>query len=194
MQNEPLTVDALIAMIKDHSDKVRADGWEQAGKVGAAAVKPLAAVMTSGDADREVALAARRALWRIVHYVGRPGGEKELAAVLPELHGLLADAWPEALRREVLWMLSEIGGAESVPAIAACLKSSELLEDARSALERIPDEESLIALKVALMTVPERYRSHITQSLRARGVELSAERYPNQKLVPKPIVEENSTK
>ena len=187
MQDEPLTADALIAMIKDRSDKVRAEGWGRAGKVGAAAVKPLAAVMTSGDADREVALAARRALWRIVHYVGRPGGERESAAVLSELHGLLADAWPEALRREILWMLSEIGGAESVPAVVACLKSSELLEDARSALERIPGEESLAALAEALTAVPEKYRGRIAQSLRARGVNLREELYPSQKLVPKNV-------
>ena len=194
MQTDPLTVDALIAMIKDRSDKVRADGWTRAGKVGAAAVKPLAAVMTSGDADREVALSARRALWRIVHYVGRPGGEKESAEVLPELHGLLADAWPEALRREVLWMLSEIGGAESVPAVAACLKSSELLEDARCALERIPGEESLAALEEALTVVPEKYRNSIAQSLRGRGLDLDERLYPNQKLVPKVTAEKEKSK
>jgi hypothetical protein len=185
MQNEPLSVDALIAMIKDPSDRVRADGWARAGKVGAAAVKPLAAVMTSGDANREVAFAARRALWQIVHYVGRPGGEKQCAAVLPELHGLLADAWPESLRREVVWMLSEIGGAESVPALAACLKSAELLEDARCALERIPGEEALSALKEALVSVPEKHRNNIAQSLRGRGVALGEDLYPIEKLVPK---------
>ncbi|MCC6124772.1 MAG: hypothetical protein IT426_07420 [Pirellulales bacterium] len=189
MQNEPLTVDALIAMIKDRSDTERAKGWTRAGTAGAAAVKPLAAVMTSGDADREVALAARRALWRIVRYAGRPGGEKECAAVLPELQALLADAWPEALRREALWMISEIGGAESVPAVAACLKSSELLEDARSVLERIPGKESLAALNESLASVPERYRGNIAQSLRARGVALSEELYPNLELAPKPIAE-----
>jgi HEAT repeat protein len=185
MQIEAPTVDALIAKIKDRSDLVRAEGWASAGKVGSAAVKPLAAVMTSGDVDREVARAARKALWQIVHYAGRPGGEKECEAVLPELHALLADAWPEALRREALWMLSEIGGAESILPISACLKSSELLEDARCALTRIPGEESLSALKEALMTVPEKYRNNIVQSLRARGVELSTEQYPSQKLVPK---------
>lgn len=192
MQNETLTVDSLIAKIKDRSDKVRAEGWESAGKVGAAAVKPLAAVMTSGDADMEVARGARRALWQIVRYVGRPGGEKECAQVLPELHALLADAWPEALRGEVLWMLSEIGTAESVPTIVASLKSSSLLEDARCALSRIPGAESLQALKEALLTVPEKYRAHIAQSLRGRGVELSEELYPNRSLVPKEPVPEKT--
>jgi HEAT repeat protein len=189
MQNDPLTVDALIAMIKDRNDKVRADAWTRAGKTGAAAVKPLAAVMTSGDADREVALAALRALWRIIHYVGRPGGENEAAAVLPELHGLMAEAWPEALRREVLAMLSAIGGAESVPVVVASLTSSELLEDARCTLERIPGEESLAALKEALITVPEKYRNNIAQSLRSRGVKLDHKLYPNEKLVPKKSTE-----
>jgi hypothetical protein len=185
MQNEPLTVDALIAKIKDRNDKVRAEGWSSAGKVGATAVKPLAAVMTSGEVDMEVARAARHALWRIVHSASRPSSEKECEEVLQELQGLLADAWPEALRREVLWMLSEIGNAGSVADVAVCLKSSELAEAARCALERIPGEESLAALKEALMTVPEKYRNNVAQSLRARGVELSEEIYPSQKLVPK---------
>jgi hypothetical protein len=187
MQNVPLTVDALIAKIKDRSDKVRAEGWTQAGKVGAAAVKPLAAVMTSGEVDLEVARAARRALWRIVRYAGRPDGGAQRAETIQELQALLAEAWPEVLRREALWMLSEIGAAESVAAVAACLKSSDLLEDARCALTRIPGEESLAALKEALLTVPEKYRGHIAQSLRARGVELSEELYPHRRLVPKPL-------
>jgi hypothetical protein len=190
MQNEPLTVDALIAKIKDRNDKVRAEGWMNAGKVGAAAVKPLAAVMTSGEIDVEIARASRHALWQIVHSASRSGGEKDCAEVLVELQGLLADAWPEALRREVLWMLSELGNAGSVPGVEACLKSSELVEAARCALERIPGEESLAALKEALISVPEKYRNHIAQSLRARGVELSEEIYPSQKLVPKPQVPE----
>ncbi len=189
MQTEPFTVDALVAMIKDRSDKVRAEGRARAGRVGAAAVKPLAAVMTSGDVNREVAHAARHALWVVVRCAGRPGGEKQRAAVLPELHGLLADAWPEALRREALWMLSEIGGAESVAAVTACLKSSHLLEDARCALERIPGEQSLAALKEALITVPEKYRNNIAQSLRCRGVALDEKLYPNEKLVPKHFAE-----
>jgi hypothetical protein len=193
MQNETPTVDALIAKIKDRSDKVRAEGWASAGKVGAAAVKPLAAVMTSGDADLEVARAARRALWQVVHYVGRPGGEKERSEVVPELQALLADAWPEALRREVLWMLSEIGTAESVATIAASMKSSSLLEDARCALTRIPGEESLQALKEALLSVPEKYRPHIAQALRGRGMELSEELYPSQRLVPTAKIPEKTS-
>jgi HEAT repeat protein len=194
MQNEPLTVDTLIAKIKDRGDQVRAEGWRNAGKVGAAAVKPLAAVMTSGDVDREVAHAARRALWQIVRYSGAAGNETAREEVLPELHALLADAWPEALRREAIWMISEIGGAESVSPLAACLKSSELLEDARCGLERIPGEESLSALKEALLTVAEKYRNNVVQSLRARGVELSCEQYPILKLTPKKTEEKAEEK
>ncbi|HUT44918.1 MAG TPA: hypothetical protein VMX36_01485, partial [Sedimentisphaerales bacterium] len=63
-------VDELIAGIKDSSDKVRTEAWLDAGPVGAPAVKPLAKVMT--DDDLEVARAAKRALWQIVRYTGRP--------------------------------------------------------------------------------------------------------------------------
>ena len=102
MQSEEFTVDGLIAKIKDKSDKVRAEGWLSAGKVGAAAVKPLAAVTISGDSDLEVAWAAKRALWQIVHDLGRTNNQNHRDAVLSELHALLTDDWPDAFRREVL--------------------------------------------------------------------------------------------
>jgi len=53
-------VDELMAGIRDENDKVRAEAWLGAGEVGAAAVKPLAKVMT--DKDFEIARAAKRGL------------------------------------------------------------------------------------------------------------------------------------
>ena len=138
MQEEKNARDDLIAKIKSKEDKVRADACRKAGQVGASAVKPLAAINISGDVEREVARSAKRAMWQIVRYAGRPKAEDERNAVVTELQGLLADAWPDALRRDVVWMLAEIGGDDCIPALVQVLKNSELLEDVRCALMQIP--------------------------------------------------------
>jgi hypothetical protein len=173
-------VDELIAKIKSQDEKVRARAWLGAGQVGAAAVEPLAETMT--DANREVALAAKRALAQIVHDAGRPGAEEQKKAVIAELPLLLGDRRPVAVRREVLWLISEIGGDESVDAVAALLTNAELREDARCALQRIPGDKSLAALRAGLGSLPADFRPAVAESLRARGVPVSG--YPDQKLVP----------
>lgn len=170
----------LIAKITDKNDKVRAEAWLNAGKVGAPAVKPLAEVMT--DADFQIARAAKRGLWKIVHHVGRPGAAREKRPVVAELLGLLSDNRPVAVRREVVWMLSEIGGARCVGPVAELLSNKELREDARMVLQRLPGERSLRALRRGLRTVPEEFKINIAQSLRARGVKVPG--LPCQKLVP----------
>jgi len=173
-------VDGLIAGIKSSSDKVRTEAWLGAGKAGAPAVKPLAKVMT--DNDLEVARAAKRALWKIVRYTGRPGANQERRAVETELVRLLGDDQPVAVRREVLWMLSEIGARRSIEAVAGLLKNEELREDARMSLERIPNRRALAALKAGFEAAPEDFKPNIAQSLRKRGEEVAG--YPCKKLVP----------
>jgi HEAT repeat protein len=173
-------VDELIAKIKSQDEKVRTRAWLGAGQVGAAAVKPLAETMT--DANREVALAAKRALAQIVHDAGRPGANQQEKAVMAELPLLLGDERPAAVRREVLWLISEIGGDESVDAVAALLTNTELREDARCVLQRIPGDKSLAALRAGLKSLPADFRPAVAESLRARGVPVSG--YPDQKLVP----------
>ncbi len=173
-------VDELITKIRDESDKVRTDAWLSAGEVGAPAVKPLATVMA--NQALEIARAAKRGLWKIVRHSGRPGADAERKAVIAELIPLLADEQPGPVRREVLWMLSEIGGEESVEPIASVLSSKELREDTRMALERIPGGASIEALKAALKAAPEDFKLNIAQSLRQRGVEVPG--LPCVKLVP----------
>jgi len=173
-------VDKLIAGIRDDDDKVRAKAWLGAGKFGAAAVKPLAKVMT--DKDFEVARAAKRGLWKIVRYAGRPGAGNEKRAVVGELVELLGDEQPVPVRREVLWMLSEIGDRKSIKPIAALLSNRELREDTRMVLQRIPSKSALAALKAGLKAAPEDFKLNIAQSLRQRGVKVSG--LPCVKLVP----------
>jgi len=177
---EKSPVEDLIARIKDKDDKVRAEAWLNAGKIGAPAVKPLAAVMS--DEDFEIARAAKRGLWQIVRYVGRPGADNERKAVVAELVPLLRDGQPVGVRREVMWMASEIGGDESVEPVAALLSNAELREDARMVLQRLPGEKSLAALRRGLEAVPQEFKFNIAESLRARGVKVAG--FPSQKLAP----------
>lgn len=179
-----MTLDELIAKIKSDSPDTRTDAWQKAGQVGAPAVKPLAKLVATGEL--EVGRAAKRGMWKIVRTVGAPGAKKpDKLAVLVQLIDLLDDAQPVAVRREVVWMISELcGGGPAVAPVAGLLKNKELREDARCCLERIPGDKSLGALKAALETVPDDFKINIAQSLRARGVDVSEEKYPCQKLVP----------
>lgn len=173
-------VDELIAGIKSNSAEKRTQAWQSAGKVGAPAVKPLAKIMT--DDELEVARAAKRALWQIVRYTGRPSANQERRAVETELVELLGDEQPVAVGAEMLWMLSEIGARRCIEPIAGLLRNKDLQEDARMALERIPNRRALAALKTGFEAAPKDFKANIAQSLRKRGEEVDG--YPCQKLVP----------
>ncbi|MHC4558916.1 MAG: HEAT repeat domain-containing protein [Planctomycetota bacterium] len=175
------SVKNLISQIKDESAEVRTEAWQRAGDIGAPAVRALSKAMT--DENLEVARAAKRALWKIVRAVGAPKANKKKIAVEKQLIKLLSDEQPVAVRREVLWMLSEIGGRNSTGPIAKAMQKNELREDARMALERIPSPRAVKALKSAFEQAPEEFKPNIAQSLRKRGEEVAG--YPCQKLVPK---------
>ena len=181
MSMQSKALEELLAGVKDAGDKVRTQAWLNAGKAGAAAVKPLAAVMT--DSNLEVARAATRALWQLARHAGRPGADKDKQAVEKELIGLLNNENSLSVRREVLWMLSEIGAGDSVKPIVELLKNDELREDARLALERIPTKSAVAALKAGFEVAPEDFKPNLAQSLAKRGQQVAA--YPSQKLVPK---------
>jgi len=182
-------VEDLIAKIKGKDENARTDAWVNAGRIGAPAVEPLATVMA--DPDLETARAAKRGLWQIVRHAGRPDAGKERRAVVAQLILLLKDGRPDGVRREALWMLSEIGGKESVKPVAALLQSGELREDARCALERISGKQSLQALQAALDSVPDDFKQNIAQSLRKRGVEVEGfpcvKRKPTKETKVKPL-------
>lgn len=173
-------VQKLISKIRDDSAKVRTEAWQNAGEVGAPAIKTLAKVMT--DENLEVARAAKRAIWKIVRHAGRPGAGKEKRAALGELLELLGDEQPVPVRREVLWMLSEIGNRKTVEPIAALLSNRDLREDARMVLQRIPTKNALAALRAGLKAAPEDFKLNIAQSLRQRGAKVRG--YPCAKLIP----------
>ena len=173
-------VDELMTGIRDDNAKVRTKAWLSASEVGAVAVKPLAKVMT--DENLEVARAAKRAVWNIVRHAGRPKAYNEKRAVVGELVELLGDEQPVPVRREVLWMLSEIGTRRSIRPIAALLSNRELREDARMVLQRIPSKRAVAALRAGLKAAPEDFKLNIAQSLRQRGMKVRG--LPCVKLVP----------
>jgi HEAT repeat protein len=173
-------VNRLIKKLKSSDAETRTEAWQSAGDIGAPAVKPLAMVMT--DDDLEVARAAKRAMWKIVRHTGRPGAPKARIAVVGKLCGLLGADQPVSVRREVLWMLSEIGGMQAIRPIAELLSDEHLREDARGVLERIPIERAVQALKAGFEVAPEDFKPNLAQSLRKRGVKV--EGYPCVKLVP----------
>ena len=160
----------LMSGIRDDDASVRTKAWQSADKVGAPAVKPLARVMT--NKDLEVARAAKRGLWKIVRHVGRPKSGNKKRAVIGKLVELLGDDQPVPVRREVLWMLSEIGDRNAIEPMAALLSNEELREDARMALQRIPTKAALAALRAALKAAPDDFKLNIAQSLRQRGAKV----------------------
>lgn len=205
---EELTVKQLMAGIKDRDAEVRAAACQSAGKVGAAAVRPLAKLMAEMDAglaqltkgsgagkddkeqiayQLEVGRSAKRGLWVLVRHAGRPGADDERKPVEGRLCNLLGGDQPVAVQREVLWMLSEIGGGPAIQAIRdmpGILENKDLREDARCAVERIPGEAATQALLEALEMSYDDFRLAIAHSLRVRGVEVDKKKYPPQKLVP----------
>lgn len=172
-------INDVIAKIKSSDDKVRGPAWQGAAPLGAPAVKPLVAVMA--DNNFEVGRAAKRALWKIVRHAGRPGADNEAAGVTTELTSSLTGN-PAPVRRELLWMLSEIGGDEAVPPMAPLLADAEVRDDARCCLQRMPGQLSLAALKQAFASAPEEFKYALAESLRARGEQVSG--YASRKLVP----------
>ncbi|MBC8870042.1 MAG: HEAT repeat domain-containing protein [Planctomycetes bacterium] len=177
-----MSVQELIAGIRSEDAGTRCAAWQTAGEYGASAVIPLAAVMGESGVDQEVARAAKNGLWAVVRSAWPPGTDAADGSVVSALIELLKGEQPVAVRREALWMLSEIGGAESVEAIAGLVTNGQLREDARCALERIPGEKSLDALKQAFDAAAEDFKSNLAQSLRARGETVDG--VPCRKLTP----------
>jgi len=177
-------VDDLIRRLRSADDGVRGPAWQHAGPLGAPAVAPL--VRTMSDPDRETARAARRALWSVVDYAGRPGADPERAEVAAELSTVLDRVTePVATRREAVWMLSTIADSAAVDVVAARLKEAELREDARCVLQRIPGKQALMALRVALMEATDDFAAALADALRARGEVVPGR--PSRRLVPSRI-------
>lgn len=172
-------IDDLIARIRNQEDTVNAPAWQSAETCGAPAVRPLTDLLS--DPDVETARRAKRALYRIVRHAGRPGSEGEAKAVEDALVAGL-NSRESHVRRELIWMLSELATSSAVAPLAALLADAEVREDARCALTRIPGDKATEALRAALETAPVDFRPALAESLRQRGEKVRG--YPSCKLVP----------
>lgn len=170
---------ALIEAIRSPDDKIRGDAWTTAERFGPASIRALAGLLT--DPQVEVARAARRALQRVVRHCGRPGAKADRATAQAELISLLQATAP-AVRKEAVWMLSEIGDARAVTAMAGLLGDPETQEDARCALLRMPAPQALKAFRRAWKSASEEFRPALAEALRQLGDKV--EGYPSAKLVP----------
>lgn len=171
----------LLQRLRSPDDDVRGPASQHAGPAGAPAVEPLIRAMA--DPDAETARAARRALWSVVDHAGRPGADAERAAVAAELAVVLdRRSEPVATRREITWMLSVIGDGAVVDVVAARLKETELREDARCVLQRIPGRQALMALRTALAEAGDDFAAALADALRARGEVVLGR--PSRRLVP----------
>jgi HEAT repeat protein len=172
-------IQGLIDRIKSPDDTISGAAWQSAGPYGAAAVKPLAALMA--DANAELARKGKRALYLVVRHAGHPSTEAQRRAVEGELIAVLGSS-PSQVRCDLVWMLSEIGGDRAVKAIAALLTDQQVQEDARCALTRVPSPSAVTALKSAFVAAPEDFRYALAESLRQRGEKV--EGYASRKLMP----------
>jgi len=177
--NSDSEIQDLIERIKSPDETISGAAWQSAGPYGAAAVEPLAALMT--DEDFELARKAKRALYRVVRHVGHPAAARERKGVERQLI-LLLDSSPSRVRREVVWMLSEIGSTRAIKPMAALLADEELREDARCALTRHPAPGAVTALKSAFSAASGDFKFALAESLRQRGERVAG--YPSRKLVP----------
>ncbi len=172
--------EAWVARLQIEDDKTRAEAWYGAGPMGAAGVPQAAALVT--NQNRETSLAASRALQRIALYSGRPGADADRVAVVGAFVKLLDSKQAVRVRLAALSALSEIAGDEVVEAIAALLMEPDLREATRMALERLPGDKSLAALRSALAQAPAEFKPSLAQSIRRRGIEVPG--VPDDKLTP----------
>jgi hypothetical protein len=172
-------IQELIERIKSPDDTISGAAWQSAGPYGAAAVGALAALMD--NADFELARKGKRALYKVVRHVSPPAAGSERRAVERELIVVLETS-PTPVRRDLIWMLSEIGSVRSVKPLAALLVDRELREDARCALTRLPAPSAVTALKAAFVSGSGEFKYALADSLRVRGEKV--EGYPSRKLVP----------
>lgn len=166
LSSQSAAVESLIRRLRMDDDMIRGPALQGAGSLGAPAVAPLVAEMCSSPPG--TAQAARRALWNVVRFAGRPGAGSQGGAVVSQIREVFGQA-PAAIQRELIWMISELGDQRVVPWLSELLDHPELREDARCALMRIPGARALAALRTALSGAEGPFAGALADALRARG-------------------------
>ena len=162
-------IEKLMEKLRSPDAETRNSAAPIAGRMGAAAIAPLADLMAG--ADKGAARAATLAMQHIAHYSARPGapaiGRRRVAS---ELLKIASSTRPRMVRSEALETVGFIGDAQSVPVLALLLGDAAVREDARMALERIPGPQSYNALQQALRQAPADFAPALRQSLHNRSL------------------------
>lgn len=157
----------FLSRLQDANADIRASACNEAKQAGTKTIVPLCYLMANENPD--VAKAARETLTAIVHHAARPQGllvsrwaaEGELIKALKVDH-------PRQVKADILNLLSFVGGDGAATAIAPLLKDPELAEDARLALQRIPDSAAGHALIAGLDNAAPEILPRIIDSLGQR--------------------------
>ncbi|HEY3282365.1 MAG TPA: HEAT repeat domain-containing protein [Armatimonadota bacterium] len=160
-------LEGTVSGLREGDSAKRNAAIASAADLGAAGIGPVGDLV--GSTDPKASRAAHAALEAIVHKSTRQGARSEARMVASELAKLLTASHPLKTRAEAAHLLGMVGGAPVVPALAAQLSDPALREEARLALERIPDKSAGTALRSALKTAPADFRPALEQSLAHRA-------------------------
>ena len=155
----------LLMHVKSDKAEIRTAAWNEMGKLSEKVI-PLSDL--SSSEDKPVAKAAKGLLEAIAHRAARPSAKEEAKEVSEKLLEVASSGRPVPVRAWALHLLGFTADGRAVPGIARLLKVTEVQEEARLALERIPGSASTGALKGASETTSAPFRPNIEQSLRAR--------------------------
>ena len=153
--------------IKSDSEETELAAWTGAGKMDPEVIPPLSELLVSDN--MKIAKAADEALKQLTHSVGEKLSGKRWRAVVSAyvevIEGKYAD-WPKGI---ALRHLSLTADKKSVPAIAKCLDSEAIREEAVFCLERIPGKEATEALAKGLKSADAEFKPRILVALGHRG-------------------------
>lgn len=142
-------VEQLTEKLRSADGEMRRSGWASVTELGAAAVAPL--VQLVGDENPDTALAASRALGRLVASVTHVDSKAKKQAVSSALVAALQRVSVVTAARVVaIELLGQLGEPDAVPMLAAALMDTRLREKARRSLIEFPGEEATQALIDAL--------------------------------------------
>ena len=164
-----MDINEYLAHIQSADAAVRYAAWKSAWQQKSDAVVPLSKLAASPD--KGVAKAASAALPILAHHSARPGAYEEAEAVANELIKVAESAdYTMPVRANALLLIGCIAPAQLVPRVAKLMANDELREEVRMAVERIPGNPSVHALKAGLKSTPESFHKNIEQSLHNRSL------------------------
>lgn len=161
------SVGRFLQRIESEDADVRCATWQEAGRMDARAVAPLAELMCGED--REVARAAQHALTTlVVAHTRRPAHDLRRQAVTTAVAKVACGEYPFQVQREGIHLLSLIGGASAIEPLGGLLTDPDLNDEARMALQRIPGPRATGTLIEGLSRVDEPMRLRLIEALGRR--------------------------